>query len=127
MKTFALCDPHQSQYFAISYYLRPFIAATLTEEKNTRCEDGNTQKPEVSLKEDLLEILDCCLNHEERVTEVERRVEAHDQHIRYAIILTGTLLISLICSAISWMPEIRARLPRRRKRKNVEEVAQERQ
>ena len=36
----------------------------------------------MSLKESLLEILDCCLNHEERVSDVERRCEENYQHIR---------------------------------------------
>ena len=51
------------------------IATKLTEEKNVSSHDGSSLKPPFSLKEDLLEILDCCLSHEERVTEVEKRCE----------------------------------------------------
>ena len=60
-----------------------FIASKLTEEKNkTDGDSSSSQKTEVSLKEPLLEILDCCLSHEERVTEVERKCEDNQQHIR---------------------------------------------
>ena len=50
---------------------------------------------ELSLKESLLEILDCCLNHEERVSDVERRCEDNYQHIRSLLYNGDDVLILL--------------------------------
>ena len=59
-----------------------FIATKLTGEKNASLHDESSGKPQVSLKEPLLEILDCCLSHEERVTDVEKKCEDNHQQIR---------------------------------------------
>ena len=70
--------------FSVHHIVIVFLATKLTEaeEKNASCHDGSPVKSPVSLKEDLLEILDCCLSHEERVTEVERKCENNHHHIR---------------------------------------------
>ena len=65
-----------------SRHCNVFLATKLAEQKNASCHDGSSQKPQVSLKEPLLEILDCCLSHEERVTEVEKRCEDNHRDIR---------------------------------------------
>ena len=57
-------------------------ANKLAEEKLPSFRDGSPLKPLVSLKDDFLEILDCCLSHEERVTEVEKKCEDNHQNIR---------------------------------------------
>ena len=43
---------------------------------------GKTERPEVSLKESLLQILDSCLDHEDRLIDVERKFEDSLQLIR---------------------------------------------
>ena len=79
-------SPHRTiifiNWFSVHHIVILFIATKLTKEKNASCHDGSSQKPEVSLKESLLEILDCCLSHEERVTDVERKCEDNHQNIR---------------------------------------------
>ena len=69
-----------SSFDLLFYHI--FIGAKLTGENNATGEDGSSQRGELSLKESLLEILDCCLNHEERVSDVESRCEENYQHIR---------------------------------------------
>ena len=70
----------EREYFLLfSHYCIVLIASKLTEEKDR---SSSSQKPEVSLKESMLEILDCCLSHEERVTDVERKCEDNHQNIR---------------------------------------------
>ena len=77
-------DHSCQDHITLLYRIQLFTAAKLTEEKNENGKGGSSQKSPVSLKEDLLEveILDCCLSHEERVSDVERKCENNHQNIR---------------------------------------------
>ena len=97
------------------------IGAKLTVENNSPSEEpGSFQKGEMSLKADLLEILDVCLNHEERVSHVERRCEDNHQHIR-SHLYTGYFYFTVLFRYLVETAEERAEESKRTKEESEEE------